>query len=772
VGSLLWGFVGGALLLALPWPVAPRVLMVHGIATCGVAVCVVVRLAFQGSRERQRRAACVMLGLACGLAWSAAAHERALALRVVPDVSKHAVPLLIRVASDPVPISGVDPGSRAVRFLADVIGEGAARQSVNVHAGRRLRLAWYRAAPMRRGETWQVAAVVRAPWGYANRAGFDQERWLLGQHIHGTGTVRRGTRVGAADGDPIAGARARLVEFVAAQDLPFGPVLTALLVGSGADIPEVQWETFRVTGTIHLMVVSGLHIAMAATLGLAIGQWLVRLVPLLLLRVDARKTGALCGAACGIAYLALAGGGVPALRACVMAVPVLLLLAWGWRCDASRTVLLGLASILALEPLAVHQQGFWLSFAAVLVLFASYAGRYERRGVLVSMARLQWRLSLCMAPLLVLLTGAAPMIGMIANLVAVPLVSVVVMPLVLGAGVLSSVSPAGAAVALRIADWLFALVYVALEACRHVPQVHAQPPGWLVATALVASALWLVGVSRGHGVLLAICIAAVLAPQSSDVAPGEFRVIGLDVGQGDAIVVDTARHRLLFDTGPKFPGGFETGSAVVVPNLLATGAGALHALVLSHADADHVGGALAVADTLPVARTFASFPWRDARACAMQSWEWDGVTFRFLDPERRGVGPGSNDASCVLLVDNGRRRALLAGDISERVEAPLLRLLPGPVDLMFAPHHGSGSSSSRAFVRVARPRTVFVSTGRDNRYGHPDPQALERYRRVAAAIHETGRAGALEWRSDAPLHVRQARTSESPYWRNTAKGGH
>jgi competence protein ComEC len=771
-GSLLWGFVGGALLLALPWPVAPRVLLVHGMVACGFAFCAVMCISSRVSRARCRHVAGVLFGLVCGLACSAVSHERALDLRVPPDASKHAVPLLIRVASDPAPVAGADPATPAIRFLADVTGNGGSRKTGNVHAGRRLRLTWYDAPAIVRGETWQVAAVVRAPWGYANPAGFDQERWLLGQHIHGTGTVRRGARVAAADEDPIGGTRTRLIAFVAAQELQFGPVLSALLVGSAADIPEAQWETFRVTGTIHLMVVSGLHIAMAATLGLAIGRWLARVVPLVLLRVDARKAGALCGAACGVAYLALAGGGLPALRACVMAVPILVLLAWGWRCHANRTLRVGFAAILAVEPLAVHQQGFWLSFAAVFVLLASHGGRYGTRGALGNLVRLQWRLGICMAPLLVLLTGAVPMVGVIANLVAVPLVSAVVMPLVLGAGLLSSTWPAIAATALRIADWLFALVYVALEACRHVPQVHAEPPAIPVAIALAASMLWLMGVPRGQGVLLGMCIGALVLPRLADIAPGEFRVMGLDVGQGDAVVVDTARHRLLFDTGPKFPGGFETGSAVVVPNILASGAGIVHALVLSHADADHVGGALAVADALPIARAFASFPWRDAEACAAARWTWDGVTFRFLEPGRSGAERGSNDASCVLLVDNGRRRVLLAGDISERVEAPLLRLLPGPVDLMFAPHHGSGSSSSRAFVRVARPRHVFVSAGRDNRYGHPHPRTLERYRAVATAIHETGRDGALQWRSDAPARVREERASDSPYWRGTVKRPH
>jgi competence protein ComEC len=771
-GSLLWGFVGGALLLALPWPIAPRMLAVQGVIVCGFAVCAVLCVPAANSRAWCRHALCVLLGLGCGLVWSGAAHERALALRVPPDVSKHASTLVIRVASDPAPIAGAEGTERAVRFLADVVGAVGSHERANAHAGRRLRLAWYEAPAVLRGETWRVAAVVRSPWGYANPAGFDQERWMLGQHIHGTGTIRRGALLAAADPGAIAVTRSRLVAFVTAQELQFGPVLSALLVGSAVDIPEPQWDTFRVTGTIHLMVVSGLHIAMAAALGLAMGQWLVRSFPLLLLRLDARKAGALSGAACGIVYLALAGGGVPALRACVMAVPVFLLLACGWRWHAAHTALVGLAVILLVEPLAVHQQGFWLSFAAVLVLLGSFSGCYGRIGALANVVHLQWRLTVCMAPLLVMLTGAIPLVGMIANLVAVPLVSAVVMPLVLGAGLLCGAWPAVAATALRIADWLFALVYMTLEACRHVPQAHAQPPDVLTAVALLASVVWLVGVPRGQGVLLATCIAALVLPRAANVAPGEFRVLGLDVGQGDAIVVDTARHRLLFDTGPRFPGGFETGSAVVVPNLLATGPGALDALVLSHADADHVGGALAIVDTLPVVRAFASFPWRDARACAAETWDWDGVTFRFLEPERFGAERGSNDASCVLLIDNGRRRVLLAGDISERIEAPLLRLLPGPVELMFAPHHGSGSSSSRAFVRVARPREVFVSAGRDNRYGHPHSAALARYRGVGSAVHQTGRDGALEWQSDTPHRVGHQRASDFPYWRGTVKGGH
>jgi competence protein ComEC len=248
------------------------------------------------------------------------------------------------------------------------------------------------------------------------------------------------------------------------------------------------------------------------------------------------------------------------------------------------------------------------------------------------------------------------------------------------------------------------------------------------------------------------------------VPAGEFRVMALDVGQGSSIVVDTSNHRLLFDAGPRYPSGFDLGAAVVVPSIGATGARRLDVMVLSHSDLDHRGGAQSVLDALAPARVFESVPGPAAERCtAGISWRWDGVTFSFLSPSAAIPWANDNDGSCVLEIGNARERVLLPGDISAAVERRLLREA-NPVRLLFAPHHGSNTSSSNAFVRILHPDVVFVSAGKANRYGHPHGAVMRRYRAIDATVQITGEAGALVWESHRPREVQSYRFDRGAYW--------
>jgi competence protein ComEC len=332
--------------------------------------------------------------------------------------------------------------------------------------------------------------------------------------------------------------------------------------------------------------------------------------------------------------------------------------------------------------------------------------------------------------------------------------------------------PEPVALLLRAADACASLLLRWLEVLAEVPLLH-RPARWGPLLTAQAAALWMIAAPPCRG-RAPLWLAGLLwlpvsqpgdPPRPETVPLGQFRVMALDVGQGTAVVVDTAGHRLLFDAGPAFPGGFETGSAVVAPSLVASGRGALDALVLSHDDLDHVGGAAYLRRTLTVRRWLSSFALSGAESCHGRGWAWDGVVFRFLRlPRPRDAS--DNDRSCVLMVGNGRERLLLAGDVGAAVERALVRELDGPVTLMFAPHHGSGASSTRALVRVARPSLVFVSAALGNRYGHPHPRVVARYGAVGARVHQTGREGALIWRSDRPGTVLRWRVQRGPYWRS------
>ncbi|MFU8814105.1 MAG: DNA internalization-related competence protein ComEC/Rec2 [Pseudomonadales bacterium] len=782
----LQGFCCGALLLSLPWPAAPGWPVLVGFLVAGVLgswfglAVLMTRLGVRSGRLS------LGAGALLGILWSISAHGQALASRHVDSPTGDAVAITIEVISEPVVLSGPAHQGPAIRFQARVAPPptAAPRERARPGAiayGAVVRLSWYGAPTVMRGDVWTLRAVLRSPWSYANPGGFDYERWLFAAGIDATGYVRTGTLQARPAPGPLQRFRGFLQQALGNSGLPRQGILLALLTGDSGGISEQQWDTFRVTGTVHLMVISGLHVGLAAGLGFAVGRWLCLLYPPVALWLDGRKAGCIGGLTLAAGYVSVAGAGLPATRALVMAAGVLALLAWGRNGALGRTLVLALATLLLLQPLAIHQQGFWLSFGAVGILLLTLGRRQGREGRVLGLLRPQLALSLGMLPAVALFTGDLPWAGVPANLLAIPLVSLCVVPATLLGGVLAGISPVAAAAALWVADRVLGVVLVWLDWLARAPPLNGAGAVQGLLLAQAAALWWLLGPPRRHLPVLALCLALPFAQRLPDLAPGEYRVMALDVGQGAATVIDTRRHRLLFDAGPGFPSGFETGSSVVVPSVLASGSATVNAMVLSHDHLDHVGGASAVRRGLRVQRLLATTPTADADSCHGHDWRWDGVRFRLLDLPRP-PGASENDRSCVLLVDDGRFRTLLGGDIGARVEAVLLRALLAEqpacqqhssscddavrVHLVFAPHHGSATSSSPAMVRVLAPQLVFVEAGRNNRFGHPHPLVAQRYQRIGARLYQTGRHGALVWRSGEPLRVVRWRQDRSPYWRS------
>lgn len=765
---VLGGFCLGALTLALPWPLGP------GLPALALASALVGPLVLLlPACRRHAPAACCWAGFCAGLAWSAWAHHEALTQRLGDFPAGEAVRLTVQVRGDPARLAGDAMQPPAVRFRARVVGAPEALSPGLL--GRDLRLSWYGAPELARGETWVLRAVVRQPWSYANPGGFDFERWLLGSALHGTGYVRSGERAGAVPPSRLQRVRALLSQRIAAARPAHHGVLEALLVGRAERITAAEWDVFRATGTVHLMVISGLHVSLAAFFGYLVGAWVVRLVPGLPLYLNARVAGSLTGMAVAVAYVAVAGAGSPAVRALIMALAALLLGVWARPGRFAGGLLLALAALLVLQPLGVHLQGFWLSFAAVAILLLAL-GRSARRPARWPWARAAHRLlaaqlalSVGMLPLVALHTGELPWSGVAANLLAVPVVSTVAVPAVLAGGALAGIWPAASAFAFTIADTMLGWTLAWLEWLAQRPPQPAAAGRVALLAAQLGALGWLAGAPARYLPVCALCAALVLAHQPPRLPHGVFRITVLDVGQGDAVLVDTRHRRLLFDSGPSFPSGFETGSAVVVPSIAATGAVRLDRMIVSHDDVDHSGGAAAVTARLSVGTVLTSGATPSGRDCHGEAWEWDGVRFAVI-ALRRPPGASGNDRSCVLLIDDGRRRALLPGDIGAAVEAALVRALDGPVDVLMAPHHGSATSSSRLLVRMARPALVFISAGRGNRFGHPHARVVARYRDAGARLYQTGRHGALQWRSDRPDDVVAWRRDQAPYWRSPDDG--
>lgn len=701
-------------------------------------------------------------GVLCGLTWSGVCHWAALDSRL-PANSDGALGLSVRLESAPESVVAGVGRPPAARFQARIVAAEAAPRRL---VGRCLRLSWYDPpACLARGQIWRVQAIVKRPWSYANPGGFDYERWLLGARIDGTGWIRGGELLLDPAPSRLAGIRGRLAAAVEAAPLQHPGLLLALLLGRAGGVPEPVWDLLRATGTVHLMVVSGLHVSLAAAAGMMLAGWLVRLAPQLPLWLNARQAGCLGGGLAATAYAVVAGAGLPAVRALLMAGAGLLLLCGGRSRSAGAALLLVLAAVLLVEPLAVHRQGFWLSFAAVAVLivcFARPAGGGRWRAAVAA----QLGLSVGLLPLVAVFTGSLPWTGLAANLLAVPALTLAVVPLTLAGGLAALAWQPAAAGLWALADRALAGILIWLQWLGGLPAATAAGGTGALLAAQLAGLWWLLRPVPARRLLVLMCAVLPLAPRLVALPHGAFRVLALDVGQGTAVLVDTRRHRLLYDTGPRYPGGFETGSAVVVPSLLATGPPRLDTLILSHDDLDHTGGAAAVQAALAPRRVLGG-PATPAADCHGKRWAWDGVRFEVL----RIVRPpdaDDNDASCILRVDDGRYSLLIAGDISRRVEASLVRTLAAGgrrVDLLFAPHHGSGTSSSRSLVRVARPALVFVSAGHDNRFGHPHPDVVRRYADVGAPLLITGREGALMWDSAHPDEVTRWRRDHGPYWR-------
>ena len=688
---------------------------------------------------------------------------------------------------------------------------------------------------LRAGERWQMTVRLKAPHGSSNPFGFDYELWLWEQGVQATGYVRAGAhdrppaKLSSSWQHPVEQARQRVREAIYQRvaDRHLAGVLAALVVGDQGAIERADWDVFRTTGVAHLMSISGLHITMFAWLASrllgALWRRSARVSPRLCLAVPASTAGAVGGLTLAGLYALFSGWGVPAQRTIWMLAAIVVLRLSGRRWPASTTWLLAMAVVVAADPWALMQVGFWLSFVAVGVLFATNLGAAQTdkswasgtfdpemspvrahdvsqrlspspgawppmvagaRAVgahLAAGAREQWVVTLALTPLSLLLFNQVSLVGLLANAVAIPWVTLVLTPLAM-LGMIWSPSwdaAAGAAGALSTAlQWLATWPFAAIS--------------------LPSAPLWAAGAGVMGGLLLALrlpwrlrllgvpLLLPVMLWQPARMAPGQFEVLAADIGQGNAVLVRTASHSLLYDTGPRFSNDSDAGQRVLVPLLRALGE-RLDVLMLSHRDSDHIGGAPAVLAMQPQVTFYSSV--EDAhplqalhpatRCVAGQHWAWDGVDFQVLHPDAAdygvgGTAPKSNAMSCVLRVSNGAQTALLVGDIEAAQEARLVaNLAPATfgatenllkADLLLMPHHGSKTSSSPAFLDAVAPRIALAQAGYRNRFNHPVPLVVARYDARGVRLVRSTTCGAATWRSTFPENMACQRENGLRYW--------
>jgi competence protein ComEC len=739
-------------------------------------------LALRDARSRIVHAFAVALilvsALGSGFFWAAAFAHMRMADALSAEWEGRDVELVGVVATLP------QPHERSVRFDFDV----EEVLTPNARVPQRVALSWWgrtgELPEVHAAERWRLTVRMKRPHGTANPHGFDYEAWLLERGVRANGYVRPRSQAQRVDalahrpGYQVEALRERVRNRIlhALAGAPYGGVIAALVMGDQRAISTEQWQTFTRTGVNHLMSISGLHVTMVAGVVYALVLALWRRSARLTLWLPAAKAAAAGGLAGAFFYTLLAGFAVPAQRTLYMIAVVAVALWFGAGASPSRVLAAALLVVLVLDPWAISSPGFWLSFGAVGAIFLATANRIARSGWLSGWVRTQGAVTIALTPLLLGLFQQVSLISPVANALAIPLVSLIVVPLAL----LGAMMPFD--LVLKIAHAAMAATMWALERFSALPDAvweqHA-PPAWAVALGVLGT-VWMLlprGVpARWVGVVLCLPLLFVAPPR---LATGELRVTVLDVGQGLAVAMQTAHHALLYDAGPAFGATVDSGNRIIAPYLRAVGVRRLDALIVSHDDADHWGGAASVLQALPVDRVLSALPDMDPlpllaeeaiRCQAGQSWDWDGVRFEVLHPPLTAydVRMKVNDRGCVLKVTAPGGSILVAGDIERVSEERLLqRGAPLSADVLIAPHHGSRTSSTRAFVDAVKPKEVIFAVGYRNRFGHPHRDVVDRWAAVGARTLRTDRDGALLVTITSqgnPIRVDRYRAVHRRYW--------
>jgi competence protein ComEC len=637
---------------------------------------------------------------------------------------------------------------------------------------------WVLNAPVadyRPGDVWSMTVSLKRPHGAASPDAFDYEEWLMSEGVTATGMVRQARKLSAGAWS-VDGWRLRIREQFAPliADKPEAAIALSLLTGDRALVSDELTGIYQSAGIMHLLAISGPHVLLFAVGVVTLLRRLNGLRPALYrtLPFSRWQWPVLLLAAC--AYGALAGNSLPTHRTLVMLAFGALSRMAGREADAWAVLWRSLALVLLWQPLSVHAAGFWLSFGAVALILL-WSGRKWQGSALLKAASLQGYLFLAMLPLGLLFFGQVSLVSPLANAVAIPLISLVVVPLLL-TGLLAGHVWADAGMACwfwssslleGLGQWLVLLVGEGQSL------LSWRPGGTALVFLTLALLVWLSPrrlVPREVSLALLLPVFFVRQPP----APGELQMAVLDIGQGLSVVLQTRHHVLLYDTGPTPL----AAQGVILPYLYGAGIRKLDRLVLSHNDLDHTGGAdqvirgMAVESVLFSAAPEGYRPGPDTSRYFCRSgmsWQWDGVHFDMLGPLPVQADMTDNNRSCVLRVSGRGYSVLLTGDIEAPAEQALL---DSGVDLrsrwLLLPHHGSKTSSTLPFLAAVSPELGVVSAGYRNRFGHPAPNVVERYHSRQVPLESTVTSGSLIYRlRPGGDFVREAWRRGRHYWHNS-----
>lgn len=650
-------------------------------------------------------------------------------------------------------------GERSLRFDFDV--SRLSFDDKEYASPGRIRLSWYgQTSQLIPGESRTFTVKLKRPHGNLNPGGFDYEAWLFQQRIRAVGYVRA-EHIQQELESPTHRPRYALARFRQAVTAHLQTVLTglehtgiimALAVGERQSLNNHDWAVLRATGTNHLLAISGLHIGLVAGLGLLFFSWLWSMSAWLCLRLPARQAGLISGFLLALLYSALAGFAIPTQRALIMLTVFVVGSLLKRSISPAYLLATALIAVLLWDPFAVMSVGFWLSFAAVALLIYGMSGRLAVRSWWWRWGWAQCLLAVGLLPFLLFMFFQVSLIAPLANIIAVPWMSFLVVPLVLFSTLVSFLFNDLGVVLFTITDWFIAVLWHTLEFMAALPMAqwtqHA-PPVWALLCGVVGT-VWLIAPKgiplRWIGVIWLLPLLIVVPDRP---LKGQFEMTLLDVGQGLSAAIITRNHALVYDVGVSLGDNFDMGRQVVVPFLQYRGLSTLDVVVVSHGDNDHIGGLNSVIEAIDVQRLLTSVPQKidnfKAEHCAQQSWTWDGVYFEILHPESASTHWQGNNASCVLRISAGDDSVLLTGDIEQAAELSLVARLRDDLstDILVAAHHGSKTSSTIAFVDTVQAKIVLFPVGYRNRWNFPATKIVDRFTATGAQVYDTAQEGAI-----------------------------
>jgi len=638
------------------------------------------------------------------------------------------------------------------------------------------------------GQQWFLTVKLKKPRDYANPGSFASEKLFFQQRIAALGYVLPDSGNQLIQESRVIQNINKLRQYLCAKIVAglanqrFAGVIVALVVGNKNLITTEQWRVFQNTGTAHLMAISGMHLGIIASIVFIAIKIFWRFAPANFLHIPAPWLAACAALTISLMYAALAGLSVSTQRSIIMLAVYLLGTLWRRKISVLQKFCLALLLVLIFDPFVILSVGFWFSFLAVGFLLYAFAGRkLENNNWLAPWRwlRPQMVVAIGLLPISLLFFAQTAIYAPAINLLAIPWVCFLVLPLSLLGAVLLLLNINSGIVLLKLAELNFSVLWDLLNLLQDAPIYFWQPPTrYLLLTMWCAmlGALWLFVPKGLPGRFWSIfSFVALFLPRIDNLLPEQVEFTLLDVGQGLAAVIRTQRHVLIYDTGAKKSTSFDLGSRVVIPYLRTIGVQQIDTLLISHADNDHIGGAESILTSMQVQKLMLNdqtyLPAYNKHTClAGKSWTWDGVKFMVLHPNNYNNFTKRNDQSCVLQVQAGKQKILLTGDIETKAELNLIASYGSQLqaDLLLVPHHGSKTSSSVEFIQAVRPKYALIPVGYKNQYGHPKQQILQRYQDLQVPVLRTDLDGAISFKfgqaAESKLQPQCYRREQSKFW--------